>query len=106
MVRDIKGDLKVLYHGTNHDFDTFNVNKTANGNFGHGFYLAEDSGQVNKHYAKGNGANIMPVVVNMENPFYIDTLEKAMPVYEAYAKEFGRTVPKKKPKIHLISTNW
>ncbi|DAB40300.1 MAG TPA: hypothetical protein CFH81_08885 [Sulfurovum sp. UBA12169] len=108
VVRDESGDLKVLYHGTNSDFDTFNVNKAANGNFGHGFYLAEDVETVNAHFAKGYGANIMPVMANIENPFDIDDLAKAMPVYEAFAKEFGMKMPKeaKNPlAVYKLITN-
>ncbi len=81
--RDENGNLKVLYQGTTSDFD---MNKASNGNFGKGFYFVEDIEKVNKHFVKGVRSNIMPVVLDIENPFNIDDHAVAMPVVSCGVK--------------------
>ena len=47
-----------MYHGTNAEFDTFDINKAFDG----AFYFSP-----NKEYAKGYG-NIMPTYLSLKNP--------------------------------------
>ena len=70
------GTPKTVYHGTNSDFDTFDISKSNVGNFGKGFYFAEKVEKVNSHFAKGKNANIMPVVLNIEKPFDMREIDK------------------------------
>ncbi len=46
-VVDSNGNPKQVYHGTKSSFDAFDIKKSRGGNFGSGFYFAEDVRKVN-----------------------------------------------------------
>lgn len=63
-VVDDKGRPLVVYHGTDAEFDTFDIEKSKNGVYGKGFYFAYD-----ERIPKGHGDIVMPVYLKIENPF-------------------------------------
>lgn len=69
-VRDDKGNLKTVYHGTDKKFTVFNYdylgkNGTANGK---GFYLADD---INVAKSYSDGKNLIEAYVDIEKPLSI-----------------------------------
>jgi hypothetical protein len=74
------GTPKVLYHGTASDFTEFDRNKLGgrSDNPSHelGFYFAEDP-EIASEFAFGEGGNVMPVFLKMENPYYMDAKDFA-----------------------------
>ena len=69
-VRDDKGNLKTVYHGTDKKFTVFNYdylgkNGTANGK---GFYLADD---INVAKSYSDGKNLIEAYVDIEKPLNI-----------------------------------
>lgn len=73
-VVDESGRPMVVYHGTTADFTSFDINQFGKGDdgfFGKGFYFgpAEDAG---RYAGAGEGANVMPVYLKMENPLRIN----------------------------------
>ena len=79
-VVDEQGRPLVVYHGTNAEFDTFNetlIGKWDYGFYGKGFYFT-DAKHVAEDYAKsgafddGGTATVMPVYLNLQNPFFMD----------------------------------
>ena len=76
-VVDSQGRPLVVYHGTDAEFDTFDIShfgETDSGDFGRGFYFTAD-----KRYAEYYGGQIMPLYLKIENPYktsiwgYVDT---------------------------------
>ena len=74
---DSQGRPLVVYHGTDAEFDTFDIShfgETDSGDFGRGFYFTAD-----KRYAEYYGGQIMPLYLKIENPYktsiwgYVDT---------------------------------
>ena len=57
----------IMYHGTNIEFDTFNINKMRSGWLSKGFYFTESKEEA-KHYGK----IILPVYLKIEHPFIIE----------------------------------
>ena len=75
-VVDAEGKPLVVYHGTNADFSEFDIakfGKTDDGWLGEGFYFSPRP-RYASGYAKGDGANVMPVYLSMKNPFYAEGL--------------------------------
>ena len=79
-VVDEQGRPLVVYHGTNAEFDTFDedlIGKWDYGFYGKGFYFT-DAKHVAEDYAKsgafddGGTATVMPVYLNLQNPFFMD----------------------------------
>lgn len=69
-------------HGTNADFMEFDKSKigaTDTGTVGEGFYFAERPSMANR-YAKGEGGNVIPVLLKTDNPSYITNPSKDIPV--------------------------
>lgn len=64
-VVDSQGRPLVVYHGTNTEFDTFDIEKSKEGVFGEGFYFAPDTKLPEKI-----GKIVMPVYLKIENPIY------------------------------------
>jgi len=63
------GSPKVMYHGTNKDFNEFLIAKKANRTgMPDGFYFTSDAEDASR-YAKGDGANVMPVYLSIKNPY-------------------------------------
>ena len=63
-VVDEQGRPLVVYHGTDAEFDTFDIKKSNNGVYGKGFYFAYD-----ERIPKRHGNIVMPVYLKIENPF-------------------------------------
>jgi len=101
MVRDQDGRPKVVYHGTNSNFDAFD--RVDSGNmWGPGHYFAENhkdasdyaTGFHNRSTPQGNaGANVMPVYLNMKKPFFMDSK-----IDGATAKKIGKIIGQ--PDLH------
>ncbi len=73
-VVDEQGRPLVVYHGTNAEFDTFDITKfgrTDSGLLGVGFYFSPV-----KFEAGTYGGNIMPVYLKMKNPLYVSNIDK------------------------------
>lgn len=66
-VVDNKGRPLVVYHGTDAEFDTFDISKfgqTDSGEFGKGFYFTGS-----KNYAEEYGSIVMPVYLKITNAY-------------------------------------
>ena len=98
-LRDEKGHLIPLYHGTSNEFDTFEPSRA--GKFGGGIYLTENP-EVAALYASGFhfvqdasdqeiGQRVIPAYVNIKNPFEIEAKGKLDLEYSA--KMFEPLVP-------------
>lgn len=70
----------VVYHATKGDFHTFETGRTTGNNYGllgdvetqrHALFFAEDPSFA-EGYGKGEGQNVMPVYLKIENPLYLD----------------------------------
>lgn len=104
-VRDSKGRLIRLYHGTTQKFDTFD--KKRNGRnfggflqYGDGFYLTPDINEAERWAALAGGTEIMEEYVNIENPFYIgkgndsETINKmAAKIEQLYDEKYRKDKP-------------
>ena len=69
-------------HGTNEDFMEFDKSKigaTDTGTIGEGFYFADRPSMANR-YARGEGGNVIPVLLKTDNPSEITNPAKDIPV--------------------------
>lgn len=67
-VVDSDGNPMVVYHGTDSDFATFNAGR---GDLGKGIYFASAADDAASYASPdGRGANVMPVYVSIQNPYY------------------------------------
>ncbi|MBO2823340.1 PLxRFG domain-containing protein [Pseudomonas aeruginosa] len=70
-VVDAEGEPLVVYHGTTADFSAFSREflgeGDGNADFGDGFYFT-DRADAASGYAHGDGGNVMPVYLNIQNP--------------------------------------
>lgn len=73
-VVDADGKPLVVYHGTDADFDTFDLAKAGSGTdtgmFGTGFYFTPDQSEANR-YPRGRNAATLPVYLSLKNPLVI-----------------------------------
>lgn len=70
------GSPKVMYHGTNKDFNEFVIAEKANrAGMPDGFYFTSDEDDASR-YAKGDGASVMPVYLSIKNPFNLGKKNK------------------------------
>jgi len=69
-VVDEDGKPLVVYHGTTKDIDQFKLSEKAHraGN-PDGFYFTTDPKEASKYSDKGEGANVLPVYLQLVNPF-------------------------------------
>ena len=69
-VVDEDGEPLVVYHGTTKDIDQFKLSEKAHraGN-PDGFYFTTDPEEASKYSDKGEGANVLPVYLQLVNPF-------------------------------------
>ena len=65
-VVDENGEPRVVYHGTDSQFTVFDSSKVETSWYSHGFYFSDK-----KSDAKSYGDNIVPVFLNIRNPFMI-----------------------------------
>ena len=99
-VVDEQGRPLVVYHGTNAEFDIFDVKKQGKNDtvfFGRGFYFTPNK-KVAEHYA--NNKIVMPVYLNIKNPLDLSDLAykqineigidklKELGIYTKEAKDF------------------
>lgn len=75
-VVDKSGNLLIVYHGTNHNFEDFqkyaiNSNTNTNGSFGPGFYFTEIPSD-----AEYYGKKIFKVYLNLENPLIVNSTKE------------------------------
>jgi hypothetical protein len=110
-VVDAQGNPLVVYHGTGADFDTFESERSpvSGAYHGKGFYFG--SADTASQYAGDENANVMPVYLQMENPFMgeltaqdVALLRKEMP---AFAKAYDKLVqedgaPRTTPNIERL----
>ena len=71
-VVDSKGRPRVMYHGTNASFDTFDIEKfgkTDSGHYGKGFYF-----EMRRAFAKSYGKKVMKVYLKANNIFNADNV--------------------------------
>ena len=73
-VVDEDGKPLVVYHGTTKDIDQFKLSEKAHraGN-PDGFYFTTDPEEASKYSDKGEGANVLPVYLQLVNPFLRDS---------------------------------
>lgn len=65
-VVDEQGRPLVVYHGSKSVFDTFDINKAHNGNYGKGFYFT--SQEYNALYYASSPKKVLPVYLKANNP--------------------------------------
>jgi hypothetical protein len=75
-VVDDNGNPLVVYHGTDRSFDTFSLNfrneNQGNDQFGPGYYTTTSATGASG-YASGEGANVLPLFMSLQNPIDLDT---------------------------------
>lgn len=78
---DAQGRPLRVYHGTKENFDQFAVDEIGSGfgaaDWGEGFYFT-DKPDAASQYAEGNGGNVMPVYLSIENPAPPDVVSQVM----------------------------
>ena len=101
-VVDEQGKPLVVYHGTDRSFDTFSLNfrteNQGNDQFGPGYYTTTSATGAGG-YANGEGANILPLYISLQNPIDLDTpafskaivekLMRASPEFDDAIQNFG-----------------
>lgn len=83
-VVDPKGNLKVMYHGSPNDFDTFDIKRAKPGLYGRGFYFTEDKSRASQ-YGKTYG-----VYLDIETPLQTGTHD----ITRAQLKNFIKVLAK------------
>ena len=86
-VRDENGNLKVMYHGTDADFNIFtyeNYGKTGTA-YGKGFYFT-DSKEAGKSYGK----NLKEVYLDIKKPMEIGKTTMSRVEFEKLVKEINK----------------
>lgn len=85
-VRDKNGNLEVVYHGTNNEFEFFDIAKVGENFFQseRGFYFTNS-----KYTAKTYGKKIKEVYLNFENPYILNSPSKLHPIqyFDAHSAE-------------------
>ena len=82
-VVDDKGEPLIAYHGTNKDFDSFDINKASRSKLGEGFYFTPNPKSASRYAENaGIGMNIKPTYLNIQNPFDLSIKEN----YELWKK--------------------
>lgn len=89
-IRDEKGNLVTLYHGTPNNFTQFNYDYIgSNGTaLGKGFYLTDDK-KIAESYAGKNG-NIMELYANIEKPLSLDKINITKKEYKKFIEEVNK----------------
>jgi hypothetical protein len=74
------GQLVTLYHGSRHEFTSFDPATLGRGNdsWGNGFYFTDQEGTAKGYAFEGNSptANVKAFHLNLTNPMYVDGKEK------------------------------
>jgi len=101
-VVDDNGNPLVVYHGTDRSFDTFSLNfrneNQGNDQFGPGYYTTTSATGASG-YASGEGANVLPLFMSLQNPIDLDTaafgstvverLMRASPEFDDAIQNYG-----------------
>jgi len=99
---DANGKPLVVYHGTQNDFSEFSLRNRrkdqGNNQFGPGYYTTTSATGAGG-YASGDGANILPLYLSIQNPIDLDTpafgrsvierLMRASPDFDDSLSNFG-----------------
>lgn len=103
-VVDSKGNLQVVYHGTNNEFYTFNKELVGKGidQFGAGYYFTTDKGG-----AEIYGSRVLDVYLNIKKPFTITMTDSGGGLDQFYSRSLTKTQAYKILKMHpeLYSTD-
>lgn len=103
-VVDSKGNLQVVYHGTNNEFYTFNKELVGKGidQFGAGYYFTTDKGG-----AENYGSRVLDVYLNIKKPFTITMTDSGGGLDQFYSCSLTKTQAYKILKMHpeLYSTD-
>lgn len=103
-VVDSKGNLQVVYHGTNNEFYTFNKELVGKGidQFGAGYYFTTDKGG-----AENYGSRVLDVYLNIKKPFTITMTDSGGGLDQFYSRSLTKTQAYKILKMHpeLYSTD-
>ena len=94
-VRDEDNNLKVMYHSTNSDFNTFDIGKSNEGIYGKGFYFTE-----NKSFSKNYGNRLIEAYLNLKTPLYANYNTEQITFNDTNIKEFLEEVYRKE-KVDL-----
>jgi hypothetical protein len=91
------GSPKVMYHGTDKDFDEFIIAQKANRtSMPDGFYFTSDINEANAYAQDKDGANIMPVYLRIKNPF---DLQKKNKITNEMVMQFRDELRKENPNL-------
>ena len=94
-VVDENGEPLVVYHGTTKDFNEFVIAQKANRtNNPDGFYFTSDATEASDYAKRKDNASVMPVFLNIENPFVNDS-----PVNKAMVDQFEKELRKNNPHL-------
>ena len=69
------GTPKVVYHGTNAEFNEFDSSKNKNITLGNGHYFGENKSVVEKMYGSGMSGRVIASYLNIKNPFVVRSTE-------------------------------
>lgn len=103
-VVDGKGNLQVVYHGTNNEFYTFSKELVGKGidQFGAGYYFTTDKGG-----AENYGSRVLDVYLNIKKPFTITMTDSGGGLDQFYSRSLTKAQAYKILKMHpeLYSTD-
>lgn len=98
-------ELLPLYHGSAHEFSSFDPKSLGKGNdsWGNGFYFTDqkNSAQGYADEAKSNTANVKEFYLNLTNPMYVDGKKNMSLNNVFFSKEVAVKVLKQHPNAYL-----
>lgn len=96
-VRDEKGRLLTVYHGTNNDFYTFDSSRVGKGidQFGSGYYFT-----TNKDHAGAYGNRTIEAYLNLKNPFIVEVGDNGGTIDQFYRQPVTQSQAEKILKLH------
>lgn len=86
-VVDHDGKPVVVYHGTRANVNKFDINKIIPQKGVSGFWFTNDSSIAGRHATDGEGANVLPVYLNIKNPApfeKVSGIAGSSPTHEAF----------------------
>ena len=97
-VVDESGNLRVMYHGTNAAFTTFDIKKSGIGAFGKGFYFSPSKVNTTAYGDK----NTLKVYLNIKNPYYAENIGFDYDDYANMQKQLGVSEKITDSNVHKI----
>lgn len=99
------GQLVKLYHGSQHEFTSFDPTTLGRGNdaWGNGFYFT-DQQSVAQGYANESGsptANVKEFYLNLTNPIYVDGKEHMSLNEITFSRQVAANILKQHPNAYL-----